>query len=169
MKRTFLGKVSGAATRQRVFRVENGLEVDDIDHFEVTRRRVFFDDVVSLTRHRHLGIPYVVTLALVSLLFLVIAFITRDELGAWLTFLIFAACFLIPLLLRVVYRIDVITVSGRRTRAVMHFSFRKKRAAAIFAELDRDIRAAQQRLAAQIARQEAASERPAEPFETPPA
>ena len=63
LRRTLIGTVTGAVTRQRVYRIENGLEMDDIDHFEITRKRVFFDDVVAMTYHQEMGWLFVWLLA----------------------------------------------------------------------------------------------------------
>lgn len=166
MSRKLLGVVNGAATRQRVYRIDDGVEVDDIDHFEVTRRRVFFDEVVSVTRHKQIGVAFVVVFLLLAGFFLTMAIVTREETGVAVFFLILAALFGLPAALRLLLKIDVITMHGRRTRAVMHFWMRKRRAQRVYDELVRESELAQQRIAAENAR---AQQRPVAPeFELPP-
>jgi hypothetical protein len=162
-RRKLIGTVSGLVTRQRVYRIENGLEMDDIDHFEITRKRVFFDDVVAMTWHQERGWLFIWLLGVVALIFLLTTFLTRDEPVVAAIFLALTLSFAIPVLFRLLMRIDVITVFGRRTRVRMKFAYRKGRAAQIFTELSAEVQAAQRRVAAEIAR-----EMPAPPVNEPP-
>ena len=146
--RTLIGKVTGGVTRQRVYRIDDGLEMDDIDHFEVTRKRVFFDDVVAITLHKERGWLVLSILGFLTLLFGGIAVLVWSEPAAAGTLMFIAACFAVPLLLRWFLQVDVITVVGRRTRVRMKFAYRKGHAAELFLTLSLDIRKAQ-RLAAE--------------------
>jgi len=146
--------MSGLATRQRVYRIANGLEVDDIDHHEVSRRRVFFDDVVGVSHHRAVGWIFVVAMSILAGMFLSIAVLLIATAGVngdgarmtGYTFAIIASPFVLAVMARIVLQIDVVTVYGRRTRAIMKFHFRKKRARAVLDEIIEAVRTEQSRL-----------------------
>jgi len=69
-KRTRIGRDSNFATRQLVYRTPVGIEVDELDHFEIVRKRVFYDDVLLVTYHRQQSWGFIVlsALALVPLI-----------------------------------------------------------------------------------------------------
>jgi hypothetical protein len=137
VSRKLIGRTSQIATRQRVYRVPDGLEVDDVDHYEVHRSRVFYDDIVLITFHRTRGLWFNLVTGSAGVLFAVIAFVIgTDEtsVGSWV-FTFFSAPFLVLVLLRLVLAVDEINVYGRRTSAKLRFWFRKRRARALFDEL----------------------------------
>lgn len=145
----------GSFTQQRIFRIEGGLEIDDMDYFNVTRRRVFFDDVVLVTFHRFRGKAFLWGTAIATLLIAALAAlvgISSSDSEATIVFALMATPFLIAFLVRMTFGVDVITVWGRRTKAVLHFSFRKSRARRVFGQLLADIRASQRALGMEIAR-----------------
>ncbi|MCU1231416.1 MAG: hypothetical protein JWO97_4300 [Acidobacteria bacterium] len=158
-KRKRIGRWNDIATRQAVYQTDAGLEVDELDHFEINRKRVFYDDILLVTMHRYIGVWFVVTMLVFGIGFLVIGALTRDT-TAVIVFSIIAAPFLIMALVRVIARIDVITVFGKRSRARMRFMFRKTYARRIYAEISAKAREAQRRLAADI--------EAAEPPQAPP-
>ncbi len=152
-RREQIGAVRGLMTRIRVYRIPDGLEVDDVDHYEVTRRRVFFDDIVMVSYHRFRGFFYLFFTGLFAVLsglgmfalmmsegFLVSLFVAP-------IFLLFAGAFAARLFLA----IDVIVVWGKRSRAEMHFAFRKRRARQLYSEIVNDVRRAHRRRAAEVA------------------
>ncbi|HKO01298.1 MAG TPA: hypothetical protein VJ032_06380 [Thermoanaerobaculia bacterium] len=145
-RRERIGRWSDIATRQFIYRTDAGLEIDNIDHFEITRKRVFYDDILLVTRHRYIG-PWFVTL----MLLLGIGFITigvlLGERSAMITFAAIAAPFLIVAAVRVLMGVDVVTVFGKRSRAQMRFIFRKAKARRVVEEIAEKAREAQQRLA----------------------
>ena len=170
-KRVRLGRFAGLATRFAIYRTDSAIEIDERDNFEVQRRRVFFDDVLLITFHRQLGPAYVAAMAIITLLFAgtALAFLVAGQQGAAMTFGAFAVPFAILLLLRVILRVDVVTVFGRRTKAILRYSFRKRFARETFDDLTERTHAAQQRLADEIAAAMPAEEPAAELPEMPPA
>src|ERR1051326_480522 len=67
-KRVLIGRNNDFATRQIVYRTPVGIEVDELDHFEVVRKRVFYDDVLLVTYHREQSWGFIVLAAIVALL-----------------------------------------------------------------------------------------------------
>jgi hypothetical protein len=152
--RTYLGGSTQYGLRTRVYRIPDALEVDEVTVGEIRRSRVYFDDVLLITYHQDWGI---VALVLLGILFLASAGITLFSLleGASTVPIVFfgvAVFFLLLLIVRLILRIDVITVFGRRTSAQLKFSVRKGRARRVGAELERAIRATQARSAASRAK-----------------
>lgn len=159
-KRRFLGRLSTAITRQRVYRVEDAIEVDEVDHFEVTRRRVFFDDVLLVTRHRYRGKTFLTLTGLMAFFgggFAAWAGAASSELGVGVViFALFGFPFLIAFLLRAMVPMEQITVFGRRSKATMRYWFRKKKGEEAFAEITAAVSSNHRRLAAQAAKEESA-------------
>lgn len=132
-RRTWIGASSGLFERQRVFAFAGGLEVDE-PGLQPTRRRVLFDEVLLVTYHRYFGWVFLTFMALFALVCLGSAAVAALD-GDGATATVFAASswfFVILFVLRLVFRVDVVTVYGRRTKAVTKFSFRKRRAREVF-------------------------------------
>ncbi len=108
--------------------------MDELEGYDVTRRRVLFDEVFLVTHHREVGWAFVVTMldALTFVgFFTVIIAIVDFKYG------VAPALFLVlplrrPRGLRLVLRVDVVTVHGPRTRARIPFWFQKDRAREVF-------------------------------------
>ena len=83
-----MGKNRNLYGTTRVYLIENGLEIDENDHHQITRKRVFFDDVLMITRHKYIAWLLVVFLAGMGLIFLLtgISMLTRND-GAGIFFL----------------------------------------------------------------------------------
>jgi len=144
-RRRLLAATAAAFVRQRVYRVPEGLEIDETEHFEVVRRRVFFDEVFLVTLHVRTGIVSLVLTGTFGLLLGVSrpgsggarrkeparssSHPVRDRPG-----LRFAPRS--P-------RCRVVTVQGRRGRATLLFPFRRGKARRIYDEICRDVAAAQ--------------------------
>jgi ABC-type long-subunit fatty acid transport system fused permease/ATPase subunit len=149
VRRTLLGRGSTLSSRLRVFRTPDAVEVDEIEGYDVTRRRVRFDEVLLVTYHRIVGWPFVaVMLALMTLVafmgaVIVLSSRSTQSLGgvavALVPFLIFIA-------LRFALRVDVVTVYGIRTKAEMQFWFRKGKAREAYRQVCRLARERQQRV-----------------------
>ena len=136
-RRKLLSRSTNLATRQRVYRIGDGLEIDEIDHFEVRRSRVFFDDIVLMTYHRFRGVWFMSTMGsflAVSTLVAVLVGV-QEPLAGWIMFGIMGAPFLLAILLRITFGMDEINVYGRRSQATMRFMFRKARARRLFDDL----------------------------------
>ena len=149
MKRKLLGRASRVATRQRVYSVADGLEIDEVDHYEVRRSRVLYDDVVLVTHHRYRGVwPFVFMALFAGLL-------------GWMSWLLYkeappmgevaAATTVLPLVLLMILRallgVDEINVYGRRTRARLRFLFRKSYGRKLLGEITSAVRRRQEAIA----------------------
>lgn len=156
MNRTRIGRNNDFATRQIVYRTPAGIEVDELDHFEVVRRRVLYDDVLVVTYHREQSWGYVVFLAIVVLIFGVLAAIASEIVPLAMTLAALAALALVLAVLRLLTQVDVVTVFGRRSKAAVRFPYRKAYARRIFNETCANVAAAQRKLAAEIAANEPA-------------
>ena len=103
----------------------SGIDVDSTQNYEVVRRKVFFDDIYLVTLHRERGLAYVLTTALFGAGFLGFAIlllaIDTDTWPFALPFLLIGLAALIAFLIRVAMGRDVITIMGRRSRAVIRF------------------------------------------------
>jgi hypothetical protein len=155
-KRTRIGRFNDIATRQIVYQTSDALEIDEIDQFEVARRRVYFDDILLVTMHSRVGIAFVVTMAIFFLLLIAIAavFQSNHQNTPAMWFAGISAPFLLALFTRVLLKQDVITVYGRRSKAAMRFTFRKAYARAKFAEICNLAKRTQARVAAEKAAME---------------
>lgn len=149
--RKFLGRDQGVGGYRHIFEIEGGLEVDEHNFVEIERTRVYFDDVLGITYHRQMGVVFLVLMGLAALFFGGIGLLVLAgdaERGAAVVFAVLAAPFLVAFVLRLILRVDVITVFGKRTMARMRFHVRKARAREIYLDLARKIGASQDRAAA---------------------
>ncbi|MBI3857921.1 MAG: hypothetical protein HY293_19760 [Planctomycetes bacterium] len=133
---------------RRVFEIEGGLEIDENNFVEIERTRVYFDDVLGITYHRQLGAVFLVAMGLLALFLsgiaLLFALMEHESGGVVaIVFLCMASPFGLAFLIRLILKVDVITVFGRRTMATMKFPFRKGRARGIYRDLALKIRASQ--------------------------
>ncbi len=169
--RTRIGRFNDIATRQIVYQTGEALEIDEIDQFEVVRRRVYWDDILLVTFHTMVGMAFVITMAVFFVLFLAIAGILQSshENDAAMWFAGLSAPFLLALFTRVLFKRDVITVYGRRSKASMRFTFRKTYARDKFAEICDLARTTQARIAAEKAAMEPAPPSPMAGVPMPPA
>jgi len=153
-KRTRIGRNNDFATRQVVYRTPLGIEVDELDHFEVVRKRVFYDDVLLVTLHRQQTWGFLVLAAIVVLLFGGLTVVAKDVPPLAMTLGVVAAAALVFGTIRLLYQIEVVSVFGRRSKASIRFGFRRARAAQMFNEICANVAAAQRRLAREIAANE---------------
>lgn len=149
--REFLGREIDLASRKKVFLIPDALEVDEASFLRIERTRVYFDDVLALTRHAQVGVFFAILMGLCTLLFggiaLAVLGASPSEPAVAIAFACAAAPFAIALVLRLAMKVDVITVYGKRTKARMMFSFRKGRARQIYEDLARRIRSRQDSIA----------------------
>lgn len=149
--RKLLARTNSVATRQRVYRVSDGLEVDWLDTFEVRRRRVLFDEVLLITYHRRYGKVLLTVVSLIVMLAAAIAYLSaegaQDATVGWILFAILGGPFVIILMVHLIMKWDEINVYGRRSRATLRFGLRKSFARKLFEELVADVRATQARTA----------------------
>ena len=147
--RKLLGRHMGLATRERVYETAEGIEVESNDHYDITRRRVFFDDVVLVTYHRQIGVLFIVlnslfVMMMVGLSALMAAAIrTKDIWPVIIFWLIVATPSFIAVILRLLLRVEVINVYGRRSKATLRYSWRKQHAREVYGRICARVRQAQ--------------------------
>jgi len=146
--RRLLGTYSYLGGRSRVYRTAEAFEVDEVDHGHVTRKRVFFDDVVAVTHHRFIGWVFPTLTALGVAFFTLLTAVLAAKGGSdlWVALSCFGApavLFLTAFVLRLALQVDVVTVYGRRTKVELHFWFLKARARETFQDACRRVREAQ--------------------------
>jgi hypothetical protein len=144
-----IGRSLSLAGSELVYQTADGFEIRRSDHYRTEELRVFYDDVMLVTIHREVGALYVTFTSLVSLFFLTFAaiFLLVDD-DTWPAAVMFAglaAPFVIALLLRLLLKMDVITIFGRRSTARMRFGFRKQRAREVYGQVCAAVRQAQRR------------------------
>lgn len=158
-RRTLIGKSSSLFGREAVWQLSDGFEIQSKESYEVVRRRVLFEEVVFVTHHRTYGAAYLIATGVVAFFFMAIAFVIIAAAGfdSWPVALVFALIGLPPLvafMLRLMFRLDVVTVYGKRTKASIRFRLRKQRAAQVYAQITAAVRAAQERMRRELATEE---------------
>jgi hypothetical protein len=128
--------------------VDDGLEVDGSQNYEVIRRRVFFDDAQLVTLHRERGAVFLILNGVGGGMFLAFAiFIVSLSFEAWPAALFPFVIGIVPFfafLIRLAMGRDVVTVFGRRSKAVIRFnSFQATRARMVYGQVCSAIRRAQ--------------------------
>jgi hypothetical protein len=147
--RKLVGKSTSLSGRELVYQTAEGFEVEKTEHYEIEEQRVLFDDVLLVTIHRELGVPFLIFTGLISLFFLAFAlfffFVNDDTWPAGLIFLLLGSPAIISFLVRLIFRVDVITIFGRRSKASMRFRIRKRRAREVYGQVCTTVRSAQWR------------------------
>lgn len=142
-----LGKSTGAATRDIVYLVEDGFEVESREYAEIVHRRVLFDDIQLVTYHRETGTAYVLITGALALLFLIpaigVGIMSDDDLVFGSILAVFGLPALIAMFVRLIFRVDVITIFGRRSKASLRFLVRKARARETYGRICAAVRQAQ--------------------------
>jgi hypothetical protein len=148
LRRVPLGDTRDFAGRQHVYEGDLALEVDDFEGYAGRRRRVFYDEVLLVTRHRRVGWPFVLVAALFAGLLGIIALgmALAQQVTVALGFLLLGVLPLLVLaVLRVVVKMDVVTVYGKRSQARVQFWLRRERALKAFQSVCARVRQAQER------------------------
>jgi hypothetical protein len=171
-RRVFLGRDASWTERVRVYRTDEALEVAYISTFDVSLRRLFFDEVQLVTLHRARGS---------RTLWLMIVLSALCALGTWIAWsarelaTIFLAMTVIVLawtLATALIQSSIITAYGGRGRARIRFLYRPGKARRVYDDLCRRVGEVQGRIAAATAAAAAASAasapRPEETFPEPP-
>ncbi len=144
--RKLLGKSNTIVSRSAIYQVHDGLEIETNEQYDVVQRRVLFDDVLMVTIHRQIGALYLVGTGLIALFFLGIGLlIVSVNVDAWpaaLIFGIFGAPALMAFLIRLFLGVDVVTIFGRRSKAHIRFTIRKKRAREVYGAICSAVRMA---------------------------
>jgi hypothetical protein len=139
------------AGRSSIYETADGLEIEANEQYETLQRRVLFEDVVLVTFHRETGWPYVLAHGAIALVFLLIAgllFAAAAPLGVTLLFTALGAPSLALLIVRMIVKVDVVTVFGRRSKAVIRFPWHKRRAREVYGRICARTRQVQAQIAA---------------------
>jgi hypothetical protein len=136
LRRTPLGRSWDLSGRQHVYEGSDALEVDDFEGYAGQRRRVFYDEVILVTTHRRRGWPAaLVVLALAGSFGLVAGLLMLGESTAPFA-LVLTLAGVVPLLLlalvRLLVKLHVVTVYGKRSQARVQFWLRPERARQAF-------------------------------------
>jgi hypothetical protein len=139
MARRLLGTHGSLSDRTRVYLADGAVEIDEIEGYSGTRRRVLFDEVLLVTldrRRRVATIALGLGLAMmVSTPMLIAIFAEKFDRGLAIAWAILVSPFLLWCALHLALGVDYLTVFGKRTSAQMTFSLRKGRARAAFEQL----------------------------------
>lgn len=134
-KRKRLGRNVGTMTRETVFETADAIETESREGYDVTRKRVLFEEILLVTIHRELGVLYVTLTAALTITFAGVAFLSRSVEGVAIFFGILTLIFFIACAVRLATRVDFVSVFGRRSKAVMRFSLRKRRAREVYGRI----------------------------------
>lgn len=156
-RRKPLGRRSGLFQREKVFLIAEGLEVDDVDFATVRRTRVFFEDIHSIALHRHHKSWRSLISLLLALPFLISGLLIDEGRGV---LLLISTPFIALSAILLIIGIDVVTVRGLRTKAVMEFLFMKGRARRVFERIASLTRRAQHLPPPRLAGRTTGEERP---------
>ena len=129
-----LGRRVAFSHREYVFATRDSFEIDEVDGYDVTRKRVFYDDVVLVTRHRIVPWALIVLCSLLTLLAGLVAFSLQRELGRGFGFTLFVLTLTLLILTVLLVAIggDAVTVQGKRTQCRMDFVLRRGRAIEVY-------------------------------------
>lgn len=169
-RRVFLGRDASWAERVRVYRTEEALEVAYISTFEVSLRRLFFDEVQLVTLHRARGsrtLWLLIVLSALCALGTLIAWSTPEIFDGFVTatVIVFAWTLFTALL-----QSSIVTAYGGRGRARIRYLYRPEKARRVYDDLCRRVGEVQGRIAATAAAATSAASapRPEEAFPEPP-
>jgi len=148
--RRLLGRNATIASRQAVYEIEDGIEVDSTEQYELSRRRVLFEDVVLITYHREIGWPHMLANGFVLLVVLVVVGSIVGSNGpasAAIITALFGLPSLVLIIIRLILKLDVVTVFGRRSKARIRFAYQKREGRQVYARLCSRTREVQDRIA----------------------
>ncbi len=151
--RTLLRRSRSLFGNDATFLTPDGLDVESTQNYEVVRRRVFFDDVYFVTVHRERGVAYLIVTSIFGAVFMGFAILLLSiNTNTWpwaLPFFALGFISFLAFLIRLLMGRDVITVFGRRSKAVLRFgSFGKDRAREAYGQICAAVRRGQSAIAA---------------------
>jgi hypothetical protein len=135
LPRKKLGRNVTAMTRETIFETADAIEVESREGYEITRKRVLFEEVLLVTIHRAVGLPYVISLGLLGAIFGAVALIGFHEPVVFITFGLLALPFLTACVVRLILKLDIVSVFGRRSKAVMRFALGRRRAREVYGRI----------------------------------
>lgn len=156
MTRTLIGKWTSTISRIRVYELPDSLEIESNEQFEVSKRRVFLDDVELVTYHRRRGVAYLVLTGLIATFgnfFILLGIFIGGDAVAPLAIMggIIGVPSTLAFLARLIWGLDIITVFGRRSKLALRFRLRKQKAREVYGHICAIVRDAQRRKAAEYA------------------
>ncbi len=174
--RVFLGRDASWAERVRVYRTDEALEVAYISTFEVSLRRLFFDEVQLVTLHRARGSRTLWLLIVLSGLCALGTLIARSTPVIFNGFVTVTVIVFAWTLFTALIQSSIITAYGGRARARIRFLYRPRRARRVYDDLCRRVGEVQGRVgaataaaaASAAAASAASAPRPEETFPEPP-
>ncbi|MFL6245032.1 MAG: hypothetical protein ACJ74H_03335 [Thermoanaerobaculia bacterium] len=144
--RKLIGKASSLGGRSAIYQVHDGLEIDTSEQYDIVQRRVLFDDVLMVTIHREKGVLYLLITGALAAFFLgFAAMIVSVDVNDWpgaAVFVVFGFPALLAFLIRLFLGVDVVTIFGRRSKASVRFSLRKRRARQVYGAICAAVRTA---------------------------
>ncbi len=145
--RVYIGSIRSWGDRSRIYRTPEALEIDLLDHYEVRRRRVFFDEVQLVTLHetRAAG-PYPWILGFLALFSLLFAALPLPPFARTFLFVVAGVCVLGAIVM-IASPVWIVTTFGKRSRAQIRFRFVEGKARSIYADICRAASEAQRELA----------------------
>ena len=159
-----LTRWSNLISRSVGYQLPDAVEVESSQNYEIVRRRVFFDEVEMVTLHRERTPLFLIFTGLYAGFFTMIGLVllATDTMPAPLIFFAIALPGLVAFILRAIFGVDVVTVTGTRSQAAIRFGMRKQRARETYGALCSAVRDTHRRL-----EREYAAEAP--PVAAPPA
>ena len=151
-QRKRIGGGTRAFGREIVYELPDGIEIESTENYEVIRRRVLFEDVLLITYHREIGFWFVILNGLIGgfFLFIGVLIVSAQRTGSvwpYLTpWLVMAFPFLLAAALRAILGVEVVSIFGKRSKAQVRFSLRKKRAREMYGRILARVRQAQKAL-----------------------
>ena len=130
--RKLIGKTRMIGSAAAVYQVDDGLDIETNEQYDVVHRRLMFDDVLMVTIHREIGPLFLLLTGAIAFFFLGLAILifsaNFDLWPAALVFAIFGFPALVAFLTRMLLGVDVVTIFGKRSKASVRFTWRKRRA-----------------------------------------
>lgn len=129
-------------SRELVFTIEGGLEVDRRDIANVERRRIYYDDVVMVARYKR-SAPLMIVLGLFSALPpVLILWLATDPVIRAIGFAWFCVSAVLTIAVAIL-KFDDVLVRSTRTDARLSFLFRKQKHRETFQQILGEVRRAQ--------------------------
>jgi len=162
-RRRYLGRNFSRYERIYVYLIDNGLEVDVSEGYDIQRVRVFFEDIRLLTMHTGRSRIAATISGVLMLVALVISIVMwfhggADSSSNYVVFSVLIWFILVPTLLYFLsclrQRLSI-CVYGHRSKATMQWYWRHELGRAVFAELKAAITANQGEKRARLAQQQA--------------
>ncbi len=160
MTRALLGSLATLGSRSRIYLAQDAIEIDEIEGYTGTRKRVLLDEVLLVTLDRRRSRSLLIGLGLVAALvgLCALAGVGRVDLGGLGIVAVFLSPFLAIMGFHAAVGSDYVTIFGKRTIAQMMFRFPTGRANAVFLQVRERIAEAQEQ-----ARRDTAAALPAVP------